>query len=53
MSGLFQHVLFQLRIQQVKLTAYHPQTQRALECFYQTVKSMMKAYCITEGKDWD
>ena len=53
MSGLFQRVLFQLGIQQVKSTAYHPQTQGALERFHQTVKNMMKAYCTTEGKDWD
>ena len=53
MSGLFQRVLFQLGIQQVKSTAYHPQTQGALEWFHQTVKNMMKAYCTTAGKDWD
>ena len=53
MSGLFQRVLFQLGIQQVKSTAYHPQTQGALERFYQIVKNMMKAYCTTERKDWD
>ena len=26
---------------------------RALERIHQTVKNMMKAYCTTEGKDWD
>ena len=52
MSGLFQGVLFQLGIHQVKSTSYHPQTQEALEHFHQMVKNMMKAYCTTEGKDW-
>ena len=39
MSGLFQHVIFLLGIQQVKLTAYHPQTRGALG-FHQTVKNI-------------
>ena len=53
MCGLFQQVMFQLGIRQTKSTAYHPQTQGALERFHQTLKNMMKAYYTTEGKDWD
>ena len=53
MSGLFQQVMFQLGIRQTKSTAYHPQTQGALERVHQMLKNMMKAYCTTEGKDWD
>ena len=53
MSGLFQQVMFQLGIRQIKSTAYYPQTQGALERFHQTLKNMMKAYCTTERKDWD
>ena len=53
MSGLFQQVMFQLGIRWIKSTAYHPQTQGALECFHQMLKNMMKAYCTAERKDWD
>ena len=53
MSSLFQEVMFQLGIKQVKSTAYHPQSQGALERFHQTLKSMLRAYCLQENKEWD
>jgi len=53
MSGLFQEVMFQLSISQLTSSAYHPQSQGALERFHQTLKSMIKAYCFQERKDWD
>ena len=53
MSGLFQSVMVQLGIHQVKSTAYHPQSQGALERFHQTLKSMMRTYCMTQKHDWD
>ena len=53
MSGLFQEVMFQLGISQLTSSAYHPQSQGALERFHQTLKSMIRAYCFQEGKDWD
>jgi len=34
-------------------TAYHPQTQGALERFHQTLKNMMRMYCLEQDKDWD
>ena len=34
MSSLFQEVMFQLGIKQVKSTAYHPQSQGAVEGFH-------------------
>ena len=53
MSSLFQEVMFQLGIKQVKSTAYHPQSQGALERFHQTLKIMLRAYCLQENKEWD
>ena len=53
MSGLFQEVMFQLGVKQFKSSAYHPQSQGALERFHQTLKSMIRAYCFQEKKDWD
>ena len=53
MSGIFQEVMFQLGVKQMKLSAYHLQSQGALERFHQTLKSMLRAYCFQEKKDWD
>jgi len=41
MSHLFQEVMFQLGIRQVKSTPYHPQSQGDLKRFHQTLKNMM------------
>ena len=53
MSSLFQEVMFQPGIKQVKSTAYHPQSQGAVERFHQTLKSMLRVYCLQENKEWD
>jgi hypothetical protein len=53
MSGIFQQVMHQLGIRQYKSSAYHPQSQGALERFHQTLKNMIKAYCYDCNKDWD
>jgi len=52
-SGVFQSVMVHLDIHQVKSTAYHPQSQGALERFHQTLKTMLRIYCITKKSDWD
>ena len=44
MSGTFQQILHELGIKQYKSTAYHPETQGALERFHQTLKNMMRTY---------
>ena len=46
-------VMFQLGIKQVKSTAYHPQSQGAVKRFHQTLKSMLRVYCLQENKEWD
>ncbi|MGL5739489.1 MAG: hypothetical protein ACRCYJ_11625, partial [Plesiomonas shigelloides] len=34
-------------------SAYHPESQGALERFHQTLKSMLRKYCMETGRDWD
>ena len=53
MSYLFQDVMAELGFKQVKSSAYHPQSQGALERFHETLKTMMRSYCLQEQKDWD
>ena len=53
MAHAFQQVMNQLGIKQYKSSAYHPESQGALERFHQTLKTMIKMYCIENNKDWD
>ena len=53
MSGIFQQVVQQLGIQSRHSSAYHPESQGALEWFHQTLKNMLTSYCNTHGRDWD
>ncbi len=34
-------------------SAYHPESQGALERYHQTLKTMICAYCVETGKEWD
>ena len=52
-SHMFAQVLQQLKIKHNKATAYHAQSQGALERFHQTLKSMLRAYCVQMGDDWE
>ena len=53
MSGIFQHVMHKLGIKQYRSSAYHPESQGALERFHQTLKNMIRSYCFDTEKDWD
>ena len=53
MSGIFQQVMHELGIKQYRSSAYHPESQGALERFHQTLKSMIRSYCFDTEKDWD
>ncbi|XP_070548324.1 uncharacterized protein [Ptychodera flava] len=53
MSGLFQQIMYHLGTKQIKSSAYHPESQGALERFHSTLKTMMKTYCHDNQKDWD
>ena len=52
-SGLFQEVMYELGIEQYTSSAHHPESQGALERFHQTLKNMIRTYCLDFEKDWD
>lgn len=51
-SKAFAQVLKELGIEQRMSSPYHPESQGALERFHQTLKTMIRAYCLQTGKDW-
>lgn len=53
MSRVFKQALDQLHIQHCTSSCYHPESQGALERFHQTLKSMLRAFCLEFQKDWD
>ena len=53
MSGIFQQTMYELGIKQYKSSAYHPESQGALERFHQTLKNMIRSYCFDTEKDWN
>ena len=52
-SGLFQEVMYELGIEQYTSCACHPEFQGALERFHQTLKNVIRTYCLDFEKDWD
>ena len=52
-SNMFQDVVCQLGIKQVMSSAYHPQSQGAIERCHQTLKTMIKTYSMECPEDWD
>ncbi|XP_076876436.1 uncharacterized protein LOC143525877 [Brachyhypopomus gauderio] len=53
MSAVFRRAMKQLHIQHNTSSAYHPESQGAIERFHQTLKSMLRIYCLSHDKDWD
>ena len=51
MSPVFQQVMHELGIQQRNSSAYHPQSEGAIERFHQSMKYMLN--CHDNGNDWD
>ena len=45
--------MYELGIEQYTSSAYHPESQGALERFHQTLKNMIRTYCLDFEKDWD
>lgn len=52
-SRIFVHFLNTLGIENRVFSAYHPQSQGALERFHQTLKSMIRKHCLDWKTDWD
>ena len=52
-SNQFKQFLSEQDIKQARSTAYHPESQGALERFHQTFKTMLRTYCLEHDKDWD
>ena len=52
-SKMFGEVLKQLRVKHSLSSAYHPQSQGALERFHQTLKSLLRTYCLELQRDWE
>lgn len=53
MAGVFQAVMKELGIKHFKSSVYHPQSQGALERYHQTLKSMIRTYCVDQLGEWD
>lgn len=52
-SKLFRQVLERLGIRHAVSSAYHPQSQGALERYHQTLKNMLRTFCFEHNDDWD
>ena len=50
MSGVFQQVMHELGIKQYRSSAYHHESQDALERFHQTLINMIRSYCFDTEK---
>ncbi|KAL0153953.1 hypothetical protein M9458_050710 [Cirrhinus mrigala] len=51
-SKVFKQALQMLGIGHQMSTAFHPESQGALERFHQTLKAMLRRYCVETGGDW-
>lgn len=52
MLRVFAQVL-NINIKHCHSSAYHPESQGALERFHQTLKTLLRTYCLEFDKDWD
>lgn len=53
LSRTFRQALQSLGISHSVSSAYHHESQGALERWHQTLKSMLKKYCYDTGRSWD
>ena len=52
-SQLLVELYNMLHVQPIRTTPFHPQMDRLVERFNQTLKLMLKKTLVKEGKDWD
>ncbi|KAL3992385.1 DnaJ-like proiein [Sarotherodon galilaeus] len=52
-SRLFKQVASTLGVKHIVSSAYHPESQGALERWHQTLKAMLRKYCLKSEKSWD
>ena len=52
-SGLFTQTLREFNIKHTLASPYHPESQGALERHHQTLKSLLKKFCVETGNCWD
>ena len=52
-SQLLREVYNLLKVQAIRTSPYHPQTDGLVERFNQTLKQMLRKAATEEGKDWD
>ncbi len=52
-SKMFIEFLKHLGVQHHRSSAYHPQSQGALEQFHQMLMSLLGAFCIELNRDWE
>ncbi|KAK7926200.1 hypothetical protein WMY93_008510 [Mugilogobius chulae] len=53
LSKTFKETLQSFGVTHSVSSAYHPESQGALERWHQTLKSMLSKFCFETGKDWD
>ena len=53
LSKAFKDTLQRLGVSHSVSTAYHPESQGALERWHQTLKTMLRKFCLESGEAWD
>ncbi|XP_066958870.1 uncharacterized protein [Macrobrachium rosenbergii] len=53
MSRFFRKKMSELGVHHVTSSPYHPESQGQVEWFHQTLKSVIKKFCIETGNEWD
>lgn len=53
LSKVFKNVLKALGVTHVVSSAYHPESQGALERWHQTLKCALRKYCLETENEWD